>query len=132
VVDDSWPLDRTAKLHILKDSQGDTHILDGVPEPFESSSGNTVTFESLGEVTKYDVITHAEVNAIASAERSLIGCRLYCTSLPCAECVKVILTSGIKEIIYSDENPRFVKSYVVAKEMLDQAKVTYRQVTLKN
>jgi dCMP deaminase len=49
---------------------------------------------------------HAEANAIAWAARSgisLDGASLYLTLMPCLLCAKLIIMSGIKEVIYLDD-----------------------------
>ncbi|NQT95964.1 MAG: cytidine deaminase [Candidatus Omnitrophica bacterium] len=60
---------------------------------------------------------HAEQNAIIQAALygvSLKGATLYCTNLPCSICIKMIINSGIKNIIprkgYPDKmTGRFLK-----------------------
>ena len=48
---------------------------------------------------KYKYMVHAEANAIAFARRSLNDCTLYCTLTPCEDCIKLILTCGIKRFV---------------------------------
>jgi len=51
---------------------------------------------------------HAEANALAQAAKlgnSTEGATLYCTTFPCSLCVKLIINSGIKEIVYVDGYP---------------------------
>ena len=55
------------------------------------------------EVTKYDVITHAEANAIASSKFSLVGCTMYVNLFPCNDCAKLIITAGIKKVVYKEK-----------------------------
>lgn len=46
---------------------------------------------------------HGEINAICQAAQFGIptkGCTLYCNTRPCLNCVKTIISAGIKEIIY--------------------------------
>jgi len=46
---------------------------------------------------------HAEANAIAFAARNgipLEGGVLYCTYSPCLNCARLIINSGIKEVVY--------------------------------
>lgn len=52
-----------------------------------------------------DISLHAETNAIAFAARSgtaVQGCTMYCTMAPCINCAKVIVNSGITELVYTD------------------------------
>lgn len=51
---------------------------------------------------------HAEQNAIAQAAKEgicLKGCTLYCTHQPCVVCAKIIINTGIKEIVYKEGYP---------------------------
>ncbi len=42
---------------------------------------------------------HAEVNCIVNASQNLYGCTMFCwCPLPCIECTKIIINSGIKEV----------------------------------
>ena len=50
-------------------------------------------------------VLHAEANAItkvAKSNNSSEGATLYITSSPCMECAKLIIQSGIKRVVYSD------------------------------
>lgn len=49
---------------------------------------------------KYRYVVHAELNAIANAGRSVYGDTIYVTMLPCRDCMKVLMTFGIKRIVY--------------------------------
>lgn len=47
---------------------------------------------------------HAEQNAIIQAAKSgtnLDGSTLYCTTQPCVVCAKMIINTGIKEVVYT-------------------------------
>lgn len=62
---------------------------------------------------------HAEQNAIIQAAMhgsSIKGASLYCTHQPCVVCTKMIINSGIKEVIYEGEYPD-----QLSREMFDQA-----------
>lgn len=51
--------------------------------------------------TKYPYEMHAALDAVLKARRQdLCGAVLYTTDFPCNECVKAIIQSGIKKIIY--------------------------------
>ena len=57
--------------------------------------------------TKYPYVCHAELNAVLnSISTDLIGCRIYVGLFPCNECTKVIIQSGIEEIIYLSDKYR--------------------------
>lgn len=71
---------------------------------------------------KHLYVCHAELNAVLNAELSVKNCRVYVTLFPCNECAKVIIQSGIKEVIYLNE-----KDYPAAKKMFDTCRVKYRK-----
>ncbi|OAV73130.1 Riboflavin biosynthesis protein RibD [Bacteroidales bacterium Barb6] len=51
-------------------------------------------------------VLHAEANAItkvAASSNSSEGATIYVTASPCLECAKLIIQSGIKRVVYSEE-----------------------------
>jgi dCMP deaminase len=52
---------------------------------------------------KYLYVVHAELNAILHAQRELTDCSLYATVFPCSECMKAIIQSGIKRVVYLND-----------------------------
>ena len=51
--------------------------------------------------TKYAYVCHAEMNAIMNKNsQSLHGATVYVTMYPCNECAKLIIQSGIREVVY--------------------------------
>jgi len=78
--------------------------------------------------TKYPYVVHAELNAILNSIHNLKDCRIYVSLFPCHECVKAIIQSGIKEIIYEDDKYRDTPSDKAAKRMLDAAGVHYTKM----
>eukprot|EP00230_Micromonas_polaris_P007348 CAMPEP_0117628086 /NCGR_PEP_ID=MMETSP0802-20121206/2278_1 /TAXON_ID=38833 /ORGANISM="Micromonas sp., Strain CCMP2099" /LENGTH=344 /DNA_ID=CAMNT_0005432273 /DNA_START=134 /DNA_END=1165 /DNA_ORIENTATION=+ len=51
--------------------------------------------------TKYPYVCHAEMNAIMNKNsENLVGASLFVTMYPCVECAKLILQSGITEVVY--------------------------------
>ena len=51
--------------------------------------------------TKYAYVCHAEMNAIMNKNaQNLDGASLYVTMYPCNECAKLVIQSGIKEVVY--------------------------------
>lgn len=78
--------------------------------------------------TKYPYVVHAELNAILNSTKNLLGCSIFVSLFPCHECVKAIIQSGIKEIVYLDDKYHDTPSDKAAKRMLDAAQVTYRKM----
>jgi deoxycytidylate deaminase len=53
--------------------------------------------------------THAEMEALLSAARvgvSTQDCVLYTTTFPCHECARLILTAGVKRVVYVEPYPK--------------------------
>ncbi|KAJ9676628.1 hypothetical protein PVL29_021910 [Vitis rotundifolia] len=80
--------------------------------------------------TKYPYVCHAEVNAILNTNHaSAAGQRLYVTMFPCNECAKIIIQSGVSEVIYFVEK-RLNNSqvaYVASHKLLSMAGVKVRK-----
>lgn len=56
---------------------------------------------------KYRFVVHAEANAITNAARigaKLDGCRIYVDTYPCSSCCKLIIQSGIREIVLNGDS----------------------------
>jgi dCMP deaminase len=78
--------------------------------------------------TKYPYVVHAEVNAILNSTKQLYGARMYVALFPCNECAKLIIQSGIVEVIYLSDKYKDTDSVKAAKKMFDMAKVKYRKL----
>jgi len=78
--------------------------------------------------TKYPYVVHAEANAILNATQNLKDCTLYVTLFPCNECTKIIIQSGIKELIYVSNKDEGKDFQIASKLMLEKANVTLRQL----
>ena len=72
----------------------------GTPSGFEN-----ICEDENGKTKPY--VLHAEANAItkvAKSNNSSEGSTLYVTSSPCIECAKLIIQSGIRRVVYCDDN----------------------------
>ena len=77
--------------------------------------------------TKYPYVVHAEPNAILNSTSSLVGCTIYVTLFPCCECAKLIIQSGIKEIVYISDKHSHDDSTIASKRLFEAAGVKLRQ-----
>ncbi|VUZ47814.1 unnamed protein product, partial [Hymenolepis diminuta] len=69
-------------------------------------------------------VCHAELNAVINKNvLSLQDCRMYTTLFPCHECAKVIIQSGIKEIVYFDDKKASTPSNNASKIMFMKTKI---------
>ena len=77
---------------------------------------------------KYPYVVHAEPNAILNSTTSLQGATLYVTLFPCNECAKLIIQSGIKEIVYMGDKYNGTPSDLASKKMLNAAGIKLRKM----
>jgi dCMP deaminase len=82
--------------------------------------------------TKYPYVVHAEANAILNSTKDLHGARLYVGLYPCNECAKLIIQSGIVEIIYLSDKYKDSDSTKAARKMFEKSGVKERQLIIKN
>lgn len=78
--------------------------------------------------TKYPYVVHAEPNAILNSTTKLDDATLYVTLFPCNECAKLIIQSGIKEIVYISDKYAGYNDNIASKKMLDRAGVKCRKI----
>jgi dCMP deaminase len=81
--------------------------------------------------TKYPYIVHAEANAITNATKDLKDCRIYVPLFPCNECAKLIIQSGIKEVIYIVDKYNNLDEYIASRKMLNASGIKLREFVPK-
>jgi dCMP deaminase len=80
--------------------------------------------------TKYPYIVHAEVNAVLNSNSNMLAnCKMYVALFPCNECAKIIIQSGIKEVIYLADKYAGTDQVKAAKLLFEQAGVSYRKLS---
>ena len=83
--------------------------------------------------TKYPYVCHAEMNAILNyrgSRKDLEGAKIYVDLFPCNECAKMIIQSGIKEVIYLSDKYANSENNIASRKLLDACKVTYKKINL--
>ncbi|OVA09535.1 CMP/dCMP deaminase [Macleaya cordata] len=95
---------------------------DKLPWAKKSKTGNPLE-------TKYPYVCHAEVNAILNTNHaSAAGQKLYVTMFPCNECAKIIIQSGVSEVIYFvEKNFNNDTVYTASQKLLNMAGVKVRR-----
>jgi dCMP deaminase len=78
--------------------------------------------------SKYAYVVHAEPNAILNSSVDLAGSRIYVTLYPCNECAKLIIQSGIKEVIYLEHKYPEDPIFIASKRLFDMAKIKVRKL----
>ena len=80
--------------------------------------------------TKYPYVCHAEVNAILNkGSASVHNATLYVALFPCNECAKVIIQSGIQEVVYLNDTYHDTDMCRASRIMFGMAGVKLRQLT---
>ena len=92
----------------------------GFPQGVEDSEERLVDRE-----TKYDIIVHAEANALMFAKTSLEGCTLYTWPFqPCSRCAGLIIQSGITRVVsVIHGEDRWKKNIATSRKMLEESNV---------
>ncbi len=83
--------------------------------------------------TKYPYVCHAEMNCILSYRgdnKDLENARIYVDLFPCNECAKIIIQSGIKEVIYLCDKYADTDGVKASKKMFDACGVKYKQINI--
>ena len=83
--------------------------------------------------TKYPYVCHAEMNAILhyrGSRKDLEGAKIYVDLFPCNECAKMIIQSGIKEVIYLSDKYANSENNIASRRLLDACKVSYKKINL--
>jgi len=72
---------------------------------------------------KYAIIVHAEMNALAFANKSVKDCTLYTWPFePCSRCAGMIIQSGIKRVVsVIHPDKRWEKSFQTARQLFQES-----------
>ena len=84
---------------------------------------------------RLNLTIHAEMNSILYARRDLMGATLYTTCMPCVDCTKTIIQSGIKTVVsYKDEpfEQRWADSIALTVQYLSEAKISLIKYEYEN
>ena len=82
---------------------------------------------------KYPYVCHSEMNAVLNyngSKRDLNGARIYVDLFPCNECAKIIIQSGIKEVIYLSDKYADSDNNIAARRLFDVCGVKYRKLNI--
>ena len=84
--------------------------------------------------TKYLFVCHAEMNAILNyrgSRKDLEGAKIYVDLFPCNECAKLIIQSGIKEVLYICDKYADTDGVKASKNLFDTCGVKYRKLNFE-
>jgi len=119
----SYDTDTKVGAIIVKDGNIISMGWNGTPSGFP----NDCKHPNTGVTLPY--VIHAEANAICKLARdggNGLGATLYTTLAPCMECTKLILQSGISEVVVLKGEDKYIDSFKILndKGMLRQCKCT--------
>jgi len=78
--------------------------------------------------SKYSYVVHAEVNAVVNADREdLKGATAYMTLFPCNHCAGIMISAGIKSIVYFDDKYHDMDFSKAARKLLRAVNVPFIQ-----
>ena len=90
--------------------------------------------------TKYAFVCHAEMNAILNyrgSRKELENSKIYVDLFPCNECAKLIIQSGIKEVLYlsdkfkdKDGTLKETDAVKASKRLFNECGVSYHSVDI--
>ena len=83
--------------------------------------------------TKYFYVCHAEMNAILNyrgSRKELENAKIYVDLFPCNECAKLIIQSGIKEVIFLSDKYANSENNIASRKLFDECKVKYTKLEL--
>ncbi len=93
--------------------------------------------ERLERPVKYDLICHAEMNAIVQCARngvSPVGCTIYSSFSPCVQCSLAIIQAGLAEVVtftVDHGNEPWSESIRKAVDLFAEAGVSYRSFPVR-
>ena len=75
------------------------------------------------------VVCHAELNAVLNKNTADVkDCTIYVAMFPCNECAKVIVQSGISEVVYASEKNAHKQEYIASRRLLEMAGIKLTSV----
>jgi dCMP deaminase len=86
------------------------------------------------EFSKYELVRHAEMNAITQAKTDLANWTLYVTHHPCMDCAKNIVAEGITRVVFYLNPDQVVMNinHRKIKKLFKIARITFEQLELIN
>ena len=74
---------------------------------------------------KYDIVVHAEANALLFANKPVDGCTIYTWPFePCPRCAGLIIQAGIKRVVsFQNKNTRWEEDFKLSRNLFCEAGV---------
>ena len=127
----TWSLDPSTKVGcvLVKNKRVVSTGYNGFPKNISDSFDRLLDREH-----KYEIIVHAEVNAVTTAALhgvSTEGCTAYVTFSPCSRCASVLINAGITSIYVAGGSivpDRWLDNLILASKLLAEAGVSYTTI----
>ncbi|WP_420414196.1 anti-phage dCTP deaminase [Roseibium sp.] len=100
-------------LNILNQNSSPRLGEDDVIQKVEQIDFKALSVPKVNDLIEYSRSIHAEMDALFSAARqgkNIVGSTLYCTTFPCHNCARHLVTAGIREVYYVEP---YVKSLAI-------------------
>lgn len=84
-------------------------ILNRSSKKFQGKLRELLKNSKIKNITEYGRVVHAEMEALLACARNEIGTAgtvLYCTTYPCHNCAKHIISAGVKRVVYVEPYPK--------------------------
>ncbi|KAL4230079.1 hypothetical protein ACF0H5_010464 [Mactra antiquata] len=82
---------------------------------------------------KYLYVVCSEMNAIMNRHSTdLTNCKIYVTLFPCCKCAKLIIQSGITQVIYLDDKYHYKTETQASKIMFEKAGIKVKKYKPSN
>ena len=81
-----------------------------------------------GESDSCHRVLHSEHNAVLQNSGNMKAATLYVSFLPCLNCMKIIISAKIGEIVYEKDPPIDKEKYRLSKEFTQGANIKLRQI----
>ena len=80
--------------------------------------------------TKYNIVIHAEMNALAFANKTVDSCTLYTYPFePCPRCAGMIIQCGITRIVsLANQNERWEKDFELSRKLFRESNVVLEYI----
>ncbi|KAK2183049.1 hypothetical protein NP493_325g00010 [Ridgeia piscesae] len=76
--------------------------------------------------TKYPYVCHAELNAILNKNAADVkNCTIYVALFPCNECAKLVIQSGIRQVVYMSDKYHDKPEMIASRRLLQMAGVKF-------
>jgi deoxycytidylate deaminase len=100
---------KAEQLGIVSDIVDSCRSSELIPRDALSEIDRILRSSRISDLTEFGRVVHAEMDALLSCARAGISCSqgiMYCTTFPCHNCAKHIITAGLSRVVYVEPYPK--------------------------